>query len=119
MTPRREHSPRTGFTLVEITVATALMSLLFLGAMTLYTAAFRSAAKSGAQITASQASATGLMHIEDEAREAYALTMPESLSNFGSTLGSSYQQADFRATYTDSASGKPARLTPGFCSPFP
>jgi type II secretory pathway pseudopilin PulG len=117
----RKLSPRKelGFTFVEMTIAAALMSMLFLGATTLYTEAFRSSIKAGAQISASQSSATGILHVEDEAREAYTLTLPENLATFGANLGSGYQPANFRATYTDPASGNTRTIDTGLLLTFP
>ena len=117
-TPRRKHAP-TGFTLVEITVATALMSMLFLGATALYTEAFRSSMKSDAQITASQSSALGLQRVEDEAREAYTLTLPENLTSFGAGLGSNYAPVNFRATYADPSTGDIRTIDTGILLTYP
>ena len=98
---QKKRTRRAGFTLIEAALAMALMGLLFIGAMNLYITATRTAAGSNAQNDSSGRAANALGRIDDDAREAYYIDLPDdaasdSASSF--TPGTSYTAASYIAT---------------------
>lgn len=67
---------RRGFTLVEAMVSMAIMSLIFLGTITLFTEAQRLTQRSSVGVQASQDATVGLQSILGSAREAYQFALP-------------------------------------------
>jgi len=121
--PHSGFTVHSGFTLVETMLAASLMSILFLCAMNLYIEALRSAAKSGAQISANATAANGLQHIKQDVREAYASILPSTIPApnpaFGTDLGHGYPPAQFQTTYLDPATGTNRTINTGLKIVFP
>lgn len=69
---RRQH----GFTLVEAVVATALISLVFLGTMQLFIESQRGVQRTGVQVQGSQDAAIGLQYVLSNARQSWRFALP-------------------------------------------
>lgn len=65
-----------GFTLVEALIGTMLMSLLLLGAMTLFIESQRATQRVSVQVQGSQDAGLGLQYVLGNAREAYQFALP-------------------------------------------
>lgn len=74
---RKNRVRRAGFTLVEASLALALMGLLFIGAVNLYITATRTAAGATAQSDASARAANAFGRVNDDTREAYYIDLPD------------------------------------------
>jgi type II secretory pathway pseudopilin PulG len=68
---------RRGFSLVETAIAVVLMSLIFLGTISLFTTASTTGAKVTAATHASMNSAQSLQRVCDDIKEAYAAALPD------------------------------------------
>ncbi len=73
--PRR--GARSGFTLIEVTLATVLLGLIFAGAVDLFLTATKLTGKVNALVSSSQDSANAVQRIIEKTREAQAVRLPD------------------------------------------
>ncbi len=84
------HRPmqRSGFTLVETMIASTLMGLIFVGAMTLFLASTQTALRTTVQNQSNVDGSNGLQYALSNAREAYAFRLPGEPVDNGANSGS-------------------------------